>query len=79
MPKPCKKPLTPNPFESYRDPATGQWRVKYIKDAIPRASLSKEVLPPPPTEESASQIIPSLQHRMEKSARNRGTARQATA
>lgn len=29
MPKPCGKPLTPNPFETYRDPLTGQWKVTY--------------------------------------------------
>ena len=29
MPQPCSKPLTPNPFETYRDPVTGQWKIKY--------------------------------------------------
>ncbi len=29
MPKPCGQPLKPNPFEAYRDPLTGQWKVNY--------------------------------------------------
>ncbi len=29
MPNPCSKPLKPNPFETYRDPVTGRWEVKY--------------------------------------------------
>ncbi len=29
MPKPCSKPLKPNPFEAWRDPVTGRWAVKY--------------------------------------------------
>lgn len=29
MPKPCSKPLTPNPFEAFRDPVTGRWMVQY--------------------------------------------------
>ncbi len=37
MPKPCSRPLTPNPFETYRDPVTGRWSVKY-----PDSQLSSE-------------------------------------
>ena len=29
VPKPCSKPLTQNPYETYRDPVTGQWKVRY--------------------------------------------------
>ena len=29
MPTPSNKPLKSNPFEAYRDPATGQWKVRY--------------------------------------------------
>ncbi len=33
MPKPCQKPLKPNPFLTYRDPKTGQWIVVPNKPA----------------------------------------------
>ncbi|MFZ4665565.1 MAG: hypothetical protein ACOYME_03990 [Prochlorotrichaceae cyanobacterium] len=26
--KRCRKPLKPNPFQVYRDPATGRWQVE---------------------------------------------------
>ena len=35
MPQPCSQPLAANPFESYRDPETGQWKVKYPSSALP--------------------------------------------
>ncbi|MEL6603487.1 MAG: hypothetical protein AAFP20_09720 [Cyanobacteria bacterium J06614_10] len=35
MPQPCRQPLTPNPFESYRDPVTGEWKVKYPASNLP--------------------------------------------
>ncbi|MEM6448930.1 MAG: hypothetical protein AAF703_01315 [Cyanobacteria bacterium P01_D01_bin.105] len=37
MPKPCSKPLRQNPFESYRDPVTGQWKVRYPASSLPAA------------------------------------------
>ena len=40
MPQPCRKPLSSNPFESYRDPITGQWKVKYPASALPAAVTS---------------------------------------
>ncbi len=40
MPKPCGKPLTPNPFETYRDPLTGQWKVTYPSNPKSTAVLS---------------------------------------
>lgn len=47
MPKPCSKPVKSNPFETYRDPETGRWEVKYpasdqpglCADIVPAASL----------------------------------------
>ncbi|MEO1447202.1 MAG: hypothetical protein AAFV46_13400 [Cyanobacteria bacterium J06635_11] len=38
MPKPCRKPLKSNPFETHRDPVTGQWKVKYPNSALPEMS-----------------------------------------
>lgn len=35
MPKPCSRPLTPNPFETYRDPVTGRWLVRYPASTLP--------------------------------------------
>ena len=37
MPKPCSKPLAQNPYETYRDPITGQWTVKYPAQVQPNA------------------------------------------
>jgi len=35
VPQPCSQPLKINPFESYRDPVTGQWKVQYPASAVP--------------------------------------------
>ncbi len=35
MPQPCSQPLSANPFESYRDPETGQWKVRYPTGQLP--------------------------------------------
>jgi len=35
VPKPCSSPLTPNPFETYRDPDTGRWLVRYPATTLP--------------------------------------------
>ncbi|MEO1396626.1 MAG: hypothetical protein AAFV90_27395 [Cyanobacteria bacterium J06634_5] len=43
MPKPCRKPLKSNPYETYRDPITGQWKVKYPASALPVLSESSEL------------------------------------
>jgi hypothetical protein len=40
VPKPCSQPLKSNPFETYRDPVTGQWKVQY--------PLSTQVAQSPP-------------------------------
>lgn len=45
MPKPCAKPLTPNPFETYRDPLTGQWKVTYPSNPKSTAVLSASTKP----------------------------------
>ncbi|MEL6159985.1 MAG: hypothetical protein AAFQ40_16385 [Cyanobacteria bacterium J06623_5] len=45
MPQPCRQPLTPNPFESYRDPVTGQWKVKYPASNLPLAPQSSAHAP----------------------------------
>ncbi|MGB3300903.1 MAG: hypothetical protein WBA76_21765 [Phormidesmis sp.] len=49
MPQPCSRPLTPNPFETYRDPATGRWLVRYPTNAL-------SVTPLPAQAESTSQL-----------------------
>lgn len=35
VPTPSSKPLKSNPFEAYRDPATGQWKVRYPASELP--------------------------------------------
>jgi len=40
VPKPCSKPLRQNPFETYRDPVTGQWEVRYPASALPAKACS---------------------------------------
>ncbi|PZO16595.1 MAG: hypothetical protein DCF25_12240 [Leptolyngbya foveolarum] len=35
MPKPCSKPLAQNPYKTYRDPVTGQWKVEYPAQTQP--------------------------------------------
>ncbi|MEL6551989.1 MAG: hypothetical protein AAFQ63_00810 [Cyanobacteria bacterium J06621_11] len=41
MPQPCRQPLSRNPFESYRDPVTGQWKVRYPASALPPQTQSR--------------------------------------
>ena len=46
VPKPCSRPLRQNPFETYRDPITGQWKVRYPASALPAKACSvQSVLP----------------------------------
>ena len=40
MPKPCRQPLTPNPFETYRDPLTGRWQIAYPAKSQPADSAA---------------------------------------
>ncbi|MGB3295319.1 MAG: hypothetical protein WBB01_20245 [Phormidesmis sp.] len=64
MPKPCAKPLTPNPFETYRDPLTGQWKVKYPSNAQSTAVLSS----PPQADEGTKKRSASCRRREKSSA-----------
>lgn len=49
MPQPCSKPLSSNPFESYRDPETGQWKVRYPASPLP-------VVPQPATQPTCEKV-----------------------
>jgi hypothetical protein len=42
VPKPCSSPLTPNPFETYRDPVTGRWLVRYPASTLPVTPLTAD-------------------------------------
>jgi hypothetical protein len=78
VPKPCSRPLTPNPFETYRDPETGRWLVRYPANAVPVRPLPvmAETVSVASTEEEASnpfamaETVPA-RRRWEKPARTK--------
>ena len=42
MAKLCNKPVQPNPFNSYRDTITGQWRVVKCGSANPGTEMDRD-------------------------------------
>ncbi|MEO1620860.1 MAG: hypothetical protein AAFU53_07470 [Cyanobacteria bacterium J06632_3] len=44
MPQPCSQPLKSNPFESYRDPITGQWKVRYPASNLPTTTQPSPIV-----------------------------------
>ncbi|MGD1863613.1 MAG: hypothetical protein ACFB0D_03570 [Phormidesmis sp.] len=69
MPQPCSKPLSANPFESYRDPETGQWKVRYPASALPNPTQSLAQSSPQPVSESVKRA-PNLR-RWKKSSQTK--------
>ncbi|MEL7071612.1 MAG: hypothetical protein AAFV85_16650 [Cyanobacteria bacterium J06634_6] len=71
MPKPCSQPLSTNPFESYRDPVTGQWKVRYPASTLPVAP-SAELAEPLTLKSSAPQnLLPQSDDNKQRSAKRR--------
>jgi hypothetical protein len=44
VPKPCSSPLTPNPFETYRDPVTGRWLIRYPASTLPATPVISDAI-----------------------------------
>ncbi|MGB7251135.1 MAG: hypothetical protein WBC73_19535 [Phormidesmis sp.] len=68
MPTPCSRPLKSNPFETYRDPATGQWKVKYPthpRTVVTPASIPSSTIP---TEDDSRPAIAPKRRRWEAPA-----------